>query len=53
MIEKWRLIGGLNDYATITDPEEHEDERRQLVNEGYTPLTRYVKNDRHEEIWFK
>lgn len=53
LIEKWRLTNGLNDYATITDPEEHEDEVEQLIREGYTPLSIYEKNGRQEELFFK
>ena len=53
MIERWRITNGVNDYATITDPEEHEDERKQLEQEGYVLSSRYVKDGRREELWYK
>ena len=41
MIKRFRIDDGKNDYATIIDPEEHEDERKQLISEGYQPWSRY------------
>ena len=41
MIDKFRIEAGQNDYATIIEPEKHEDERKQLIGEGYMPWGRY------------
>ena len=53
MIEKFRIDGGVNDYATIKEPDKHEDERKQLIDEGYLPWSRYVKDGKEEELWLK
>ena len=51
MIEKFRIDFGLNDYATITEPEKHEDERKQLIDEGYMPYARYkIKAEKSEKF---
>ena len=41
MIKRFRLDYGQNDYATIIEPEKHDDERKQLIDEGYMPWSRY------------
>ncbi len=60
MIERFRIDGGVNDYATIVEPTEHEDERRLLISEGYRPWSRYkIKAEENanygkiEELWVK
>lgn len=41
MIERFRIDNGKNDYATVIEPDNHEDERQQLISEGYYPWCRY------------
>ena len=60
MIKKFRLNGGQNDYATIVEPDKHEDERNQLIAEGYMPWSRYkIMTEESEdfgkieELWLK
>ena len=53
MIEKFHIDGGVNDYATIQEPDNHEDERKQLTSEGYQLQSRYVKDGKQEELWVK
>ena len=54
MIEKFHIDGGTNDYATIKEPDKHEEEREQLISEGYKPWSRYIKEDgKQEELWVK
>lgn len=60
MIERFRIEYGVNDYATIIEPTEHEDERKQLMSEGYIPMSRYkIKAEdspnygKTEELWLK
>ena len=42
MINRFRIEQGQNDYATIVEPELHENERQQLISEGYMPYARYT-----------
>lgn len=54
MIKKFRLDNGLNDYATIYGPDDHEEERKQLIEEGYIPWSTYFTEDgEQEELWVK
>ena len=53
MIEKFRIDGGVNDYATIQEPDEHKDKRKQLISEGYQPWSRYVYDGKQEELFVK
>ena len=53
MIEKFSIDLGVNKYATIQEPDKHEDERQQLINEGYQPWSRYFKDGKLEELWIK
>lgn len=55
---KWST--GVNDYATVVEPDKHEDERQQLISEGYMSWGRYkVENEdrsdfgKIEELWMK
>ena len=53
MIKKFHIEVVANDYATIQEPDKHDDEREQLINEGYKPWSRYVKDGKEEELWVK
>ena len=53
MIERFRIDGGVNDYAIIQEPDNHEDERKLLISEGYQLWSRYVKDGKKEELWVK
>lgn len=53
MIDKFRISGGVNEYATIQNPDEHKEEREQLIKEGYQPWSRYLKDGHEEELWVK
>lgn len=53
MIEKFHIENGANDYAIISDPDRHQEEREQLEHEGYTLWSRYWKEDHQEELWMK
>ena len=60
MINKFRIDGGQNDYATIIEPDNHENERQQLISEGYMPWSKYkikAKESENygkvEELWMK
>lgn len=53
-IYRFTIDGGLNDYAVITNPEEHKSKREQLSSEGYFPLYRQVNtNGDKEELWYR
>jgi hypothetical protein len=60
MITKFTISGGQNEYATIVEPDKHEDERKWLLSEGYMPWSRYeIKAEGHkdfgkvEELWMR
>lgn len=53
MIKKFRIDGGVNDYATIVEPDSHEDERKELISEGYMPWSRYKIKDKESEDFGK
>ena len=53
MIERFYIDGGVNAYATIQEPDKHEDERKQLISEGYQPWSRYINDGKQEELWVK
>ena len=54
MIKKFRLDNGLNDYAIIYGPDDHEEERKQLIEESYIPWSTYfTKDGEQEELWVK
>lgn len=53
MIERFRIDGGVNDYAIIQEPDNHEDERNQLISEGYQPWSRYVEAGKKVELRVK
>ena len=53
MIEKFRIDHGANDYATIIDPDNHEDDRKLLIDEGYLPWSRYTIKDKESENFGK
>ena len=42
MITKFKIPGGVNDYATVTEPETHPEERKILMEEGYQPWSTYT-----------
>lgn len=50
MIEKFHIYGSFNDYATIQEPDKHEDERKQLIGKGYQPWRRYVIDGKQAEL---
>ena len=46
MIEKFKIDNGVNEYATLIEPT--EEERKQLISEGYQPWSRYQsRNPEH------
>lgn len=53
MIDKFSIGDDSNEYAAIQDPDEHKEEREQLIKEGYQPWCRYLKNEHEEELWVK
>jgi len=53
MIERFRIPHGKNDYAIILNPSEHEDERKQLISEGYLPCSRYQIRAKDSEDYGK
>ena len=59
MITKFKIPGGVNDYATVTEPEAHPEERKILMEEGYQPWSTYtvkakgINYGKKEELWMK
>ena len=56
MVKKFKIDNGVNEYATLIEPT--EEERKQLISEGYQPWSRYQsRNPEHygkeEELWIK
>lgn len=51
LIKRFRIDCGQNDYATIIEPDAHEDERKQLIAEGYYPWCRYkIQAEKSEDF---